>query len=60
MYDSFFFILFLSCRLCLSDVQSAGQMVTGFVIATVKQANDTSDLEQAYNITLLNVHIDYL
>jgi hypothetical protein len=44
----------------LSDVQSAGQMVTGFVIATVKQANDASDLEQAYNITLLNVHIDYL
>jgi hypothetical protein len=62
MYDFFSFYTFLLCRLCLSDVQSAGQTVTGLSLPqSIKQANAfTSDLEQAYNIMLLNVHIDYL
>lgn len=57
---SFPFPHFLLCRLCLSDVQSAGQTVTGLSLPQSSRRMHTSDFEQAYNITLLNVHIDYL
>jgi hypothetical protein len=61
MYDSFFFLVtFLLCRLCLSDIQSAGQMVTELSLPQSSRRMRTSDFEQAYNSTLLNVHIDYL
>lgn len=63
MYDSFFLLHFYHAGPVCQMFQGAGQMVTGFVIATVKQANANahcSDFEQAYHITLFNVHIDYL
>ena len=60
MYDFFSFFTFLLCRLCLSDVQSAGQTVAGLSLPQSSRRMHTSDLEQAYNITLLNVLIDYL